>query len=344
MPHAMTSTSQIATEIAKGTWKPHIYLTNMATAYFAAATDYVAKQIFPIVPVPLSSSYYYQFSKEDLARDDMSRKPQFGKVTPALIGQSEDTYNCKVDQVIIGIDQLSALNYQRTGAPGTADPRTAKVRAATEKTLIHLDAIFARKYFKTGVWNEQRTGVASAPGSTQFIQFDDANSDPISYIDELCTYVKKNGRRRPNGLALGADAYNGLKHNALILDRIKYSGSTANPATVNQNVLAQLFGLDKVLVLESTYNTAAPGAPVDMEYICDSKSALLYYAADAPAIDEPSAGYIFSWDMLGDGSPMPMAQWLGENGTHTEFIEGLMAYDMKVTGQDLGVFLSGCVA
>jgi hypothetical protein len=342
--HEIASTAQLGYEIAKGMWKPHLYLTNMATAYFAAAADYAAKQVFPIVPVQLSSSFYYKFSKEDLARDDMQRKPQFGKVMPALLGQAEDTYSCKVDQIIIGIDQLQALNYQRTNAPGVADPRTAKVRAATEKVNIPLDAVFAKNFFKSSVWNEVRTGVTATPGTTQFWQWDNANSDPITYIDSLMTYVKKNGRRKPNVLALGADAYNGLKHNAVILERVKYSGSTPNPATVNTNVLAQLFGLDKVVVIESTYNAAKPGLAADMEYICDSKAALLCYAAPAPAIDEPSAGYIFAWDMLGDGQVMPMAQWDGENGTHSEFIEGLMAYDMKQTGQDLAIFLSACVA
>lgn len=341
--HEILTPAQLQNEIAKGLWKPHLYLTNLATAYFAAATDYVAKQVFPIVPVQLSSSFYYKFSKEDLARDDFSRKPQFGKVMPALLGETDETYNCKVDQIIIGIDQLQALNYRRTNAPGTADPRAAKVRAATEKANIHLDAIFAKNFFKTGVWDEQRTGVAATPGSTQFWQWDNANSNPISYIDSLCTYIKKNGRRRPNVLALGADAYVGLKNNAIILERVKYQGSATSPASVNTNVLAQLFGLDKVVVVESTYNAAKPGATVDMEYICDSKSALLCYSAPAPAIDEPSAGYIFGWDMLGDGQIMPMAQWDGENGTHSEFVEGLMAYDMKQTGQDLAVFLSACV-
>lgn len=344
MPHEIASAAQLQHEIAKGSWQPHLYLTNMATAYFAAATDYVAKQIFPIIPVQLSSSFYYKFSKQDLARDDMQRKPQFGKVQPALIGQSDDTYNCKVDQIILGIDQIQALNYQRTNAPGTADPRIAKVRAATEKVLIHLDAIFAKKFFQAGVWTNELTGVSSAPGASQFWQFDNANCNPITLFDGLRTELKRQGRRAPNGLALGADAYDALKNNQIILERIKYSGSTPNPATVNTNVLAQLFGVDKVVVIESTYNAAKPGAPVDMQYICDSKSALLYYAPSAPAIDEPAAGYIFAWDMLGDGQFMPMAQWLGENGTHTEFIEGLMAYDMKQTGQDLAVFMKSCVA
>ena len=75
-----------------------------------------------------------------------------------------------------------------------------------------------------------------------------------------------------------------------------------------------------------------------MEYIGDPDAFLLAYATDAPSMDEPSAGYIFTWDMLGNGNILPILNYLGENGTHTEFIEGLMASDMKKTADDLAMF------
>ena len=69
--------------------------------------------------------------------------------------------------------------------------------------------------------------------------------------------MMKEGRRRPNVLALGVEAYEGLKKNPDIIDRVKYSGSTANPATINTNVLAQLLELERIVVLNSTYNTVS---------------------------------------------------------------------------------------
>ena len=66
-------------EIAKGAFKPNIYLTNLSMAYFQDASRYVAKDIFPICPVQLSSARYYIFSKEDLLRDNVQRKPMFGR-------------------------------------------------------------------------------------------------------------------------------------------------------------------------------------------------------------------------------------------------------------------------
>ena len=343
MSYGFNSPADIQVAIAKGTWKPNMILTNMAMAYFQADDDFVADKLFPIVPVQLSSSFYYTFSKEDLARDNMARKPEFGKVPPALIGDKQDNYSCQVEQLIIGIDQIAQTNYERAGVPGSADPRKSKVRTAVEQTKLHLDCMFAQKYFQAGAWENQWAGLGTTPGSRQFYKFDNDNADPITLFDELGLEVKRNGRRRPNKLGLGADTFKALKNNGLILERIKYQGGSANPAKVTENVLAQLFGVEKVVVLESTINKAGQGQAADMQFICDTKGALLLYAPDAPAIDVPSAGYIFAWDMLGGNQYMGVSQWLGENGTHSEFVETLVAQDMKQTGQDLAVYLTDCV-
>lgn len=331
-------------QIQKGTFKPNIYLTNLSMAYFQQATRYVAKAIFPICPVQLSSARFYTFSKGDLLRDNVARKPQFGKVQPAQMGQLDQSYSCYVDQVIVGVDQISSLNYQRTNAPGAADPRRAKVKFVAEQMLLHQDILFANNFFKADVWgNEWTGGAAYTPASKQFIKFSDDNCDPVVLFDDLCTSVEQSTGRRPNRLALGKEAFNALKSHPAVVERVKFGGSTANPATVNERVLAELFGIEKVVVMSSVYNTAAVGAEDDMQFICDPKSALLAYATNTPAIDEPSAGYIFTWDMLGNGQYMPTMQYPGENGTHSEFIEGLFSADMKKTADDLAIFMKDCV-
>ncbi len=341
MSNQITS-AQLQTRIAKG-WKPNNYLTNMSMAFFQNPADFVAPSIFPICPVQQSSSYYYTFSKADLARDNVQRKPAFGHVAPAIMGQDDNTYKCVVDQLLVGIDQIAQLDYQRSRAPGVADPRRAKVRFATEQMLLHQDIIFASKFFQSGVWANELTGKASSPGSGEFLKFTDSSSDPIGMIDDLRTEIKRKGRRNPNRLALGIEVYNALKNHPAIMERIKYTGTTANPARVNTRVLAELFEVEQVKVLESTYNAAGIGQAENMQFICDSKSALLCYATPTPQIDEPSAGYIFTWDMLGNGAPVAFDQFEGENGTHSEFVEGLMASDMKKTCDDLAVFLKDCV-
>lgn len=337
----MLSNTDIALSISKG-WKPNNYLTNLAVANFQPDDWFIAPFIFPTVPVGLSTSHFYKFNKADLARDNVQRKPRYGKATPMLFGTTEELYNCQVDQVIIGIDQISAVNYQRAGTPGINDPRRAKIRLATEQLKLHMDRLFGEAFFKTGAWTNEWAGVTTSPTGKQFLKFNDANFDPVSFFGKLKTDMMLAGRRKPNVLALGVEAYEGLKVNPDIIDRVKYSGSTANPATVNTNVLAQLLEIERVVVLNSVYNAGGYGEE-DMQFACDSKGALLAYAAPNAAIDEPSAGYTFAWDMLGNGQYLAFDQFEGEKGTHTEFIEGLVSYDHKKACDELGVFLKDCV-
>ena len=97
-------------------------------------------------------------------------------------------------------------------------------------------------------------------------------------------------------------------------------------------------------LLRKVYNAAPYGSPDDIRFICDPNDALLTYTTSTPSIDEPSAGYTFTWDMLGNGQYTSVQQYLGEGGTHTEFIEGLLCTDPEITSADLGVFLRGAVS
>lgn len=338
--NAITNETIIA-NIAKG-WKPNYYLTNMSVAYFQPDDWFVSPFVFPILPVTLSTGYYYKFNKGDLARDNVQRKPEFGKVQPMLFGSDKELYSCFVDQVIVGLDKISTLDYQRANTPGMSDPRRAKVRIATEQMKLHMDKTFADGFFKSGVWTNEWAGVSASPTGKQLFKFNDANFDPVSFFGARRTEMMKAGRRKPNVLALGVEAYEGLKVNPDILERVKYSGSTANPATINANVLAQLLEIDRVVVLNSVYNAGSYGTE-DMSFVCDSKAALLAYSSPNPAIDEATAGYTFAWDMLGNGQYLAFDQFEGEGGTHTEYIEGLMSTTPKKVCDELGVYLKDCV-
>lgn len=338
------TTASIQADIMKGAFKPHTALSNVALAYYQSDAKAFAKAIFPICPVSLSSDNYYIFDKEDLLRDNWQRKPAYGKVAPAVLSEHTDSYACQVDQMIMGIDRIRQNDLTRRQGPAIKDPRVQRTKTMAGQANIHQDVLFARSFFKPGVWGHQETGVdTTTPASGQFIKFSNGNSDPVAFIDERKTTMEQNTGRMPNRIAIGVNVFNALKKHPAILERVKYGGSTANPATITENVLAQLFGVEKLTVQRSIMNKAELGQKADMGYIGDPNGFLLAYATDSPSIDEPSAGYIFTWDMLGDGNVMPVLSYDGESGTHSEFIEGLMATDMKKTADDLAMYFMEAV-
>lgn len=81
--------------------------------------------------------------------------------------------------------------------------------------------------------------------------------------------------RRPNRIGLGANVFTTLKNHPGILERVKYGGSTANPASVTLNVLSQLFSTERVVVMQSIMNKADMGGEADMGFIGDPNAILL---------------------------------------------------------------------
>lgn len=330
--------------IAKGKYRPHTMLSNVALSYFQNATNYAAKAIFPIVKVSQSSDIYYKFGKGDLLRDNWKVKPQFGKVNPSQVSESTGTYNVTVEQNIMGLDQIKRTDdVRRQGPKGLIDPKQQLAKTMAEQANIHQDNLFANAYFKSGVWTNEFTGNDDGTGDKAFIKFSNDNSEPIKYIDERKTEMKQNTGRTPNKLGLGINVFNALKEHPAIIERVKYSGSTANPAMVTEKVLAELFAVEKIVVFNAIQNEAKMGQAEDMNFICDPNAMLLAYATNAPSIQEPSAGYIFAWDPLGDGNILPTFHHEGEWGVHAEYIEMLMATDMKKTADDLGMFFKSVV-
>ena len=337
--------ASISAQIAKGTFRPHTALTNMALAYYQNAANYFAKAIFPVCRVSLSADHYYIFNKGDLLRDNWKRKPELGKVMPAVLSETTGVYSCSVDQMIMGINEIRETDLRRRQGPAIArNPRQQRTKAIAEQANIHQDRLFADGFFRPGVWGNEFVGVdTTTPTGNEFIKFSNGNSDPIKYIEDKKLEMHKQTGRTPNRLALGANVYNELRNHPAIMERVIHGGTSANPAKVTKNALAELFGVDELVVLMSIFNDAKLGQEDNMQFIGDPNGMLLAYVTDAPSVDEPSAGYIFTWDMLGDGQLLPILNYEGEGGTHAEFVEGLMAYDMRKTADDLAYYFSDVV-
>lgn len=341
---AMNNAMLTAERIAKGYIKPHTALTNMAMSFYQNAANYFAKSLFPTCPVQLSSDNYYIFDKEDLLRDNWQRKPESGTVTPAIFSEHTESYACNVDQMRMSINMIRQTDVQRRQGPSTANTKQQRTKAIAEQRNIHQDKQFANSFFKAGVWGNEVTGVAGSASTGQFIKFSDDNSEPIKIIDKYRTQVLQETGRELNRLGVGINVFNALKEHPGILERIKYGGTTANPAQVTERVLAELFGVEKFVVLKSIHNNARLGEAANMQFIGDPNAMLFTHAPNTPSLEEPSAGYIFTWDMLGNGQYMPIMSYPDPDpGKHVEWVEGLMATDMKKTCDDLAVFFKDAV-
>ncbi len=93
-------------------------------------------------------------------------------------------------------------------------------------------------------------GVTTTPTAKQVYQFDNDNADPIQLFDSLCVQIQREGRRKPNKLALGVDTFTALKSNPIILERVKIRRKYIKSCYSKMKAaLAELFGLNEVVVL-----------------------------------------------------------------------------------------------
>lgn len=333
----------LANQIAKGVLRNNTFATNFSMAFFQNPNAFASKSIFPTVPVAQDTGKYAIFNREDLARVNAARKPQGGSVTGFTVTNTEDLYSVDVYQTILLFDLIEQTKVDRSGIVGASNTMKSKAKIVAEQLAIFQDILFADKFFKEGAWGTEYEGVDTAAAGNQFLKFADANFEPIKFFDNLKTEMHEKTGREPNKLLLGRKAYNALRENPDLRERISGSSSKAAPAILNYNDLRSLLEIDQIMVFGSSYNAAPVGKPADYKYIADPTAALLCYAPNSPAIDEPSCGYSFTWDMLGNGQYAPVFVRERNDATHTMEMEALLATSHKKTCDDLAIFLKNCV-
>ncbi len=314
-------------------------LTNISVAYIQEAKDFIADQVFPLVPVQKQSDRYFVYTKGDWFRDEAQvRAPATESAGGGYNLDNTPSYYAPVYAFHKDVDEQTRAN---SDVPLNADRDATQF--VTQRMLLRRERQWASQYFTTGIWgNTDQTGVASGPAANQFVQWNATGSTPVEDIDTQIYQIKESTGYKPNTLVIGPLVFRTLKNHAEVLDRIKYT----QRGIITEDILASVFGVDKVLVASAVYNSAQEGAADAMQFIY-GKQALLVYAEKNPGIQKPSGGYIFGWTgLLGAGAygsritriPMP---WLGQG---TERIEGEMAFAAKLVSADLGVFYTSCVA
>lgn len=307
-------------------------LTNMSVAYMQDANNFIADKVFPIVPVKRQSDVFYIYNKGDFMRDEMQVRGGASESAGGDYGvEAADPYYCRKHAFHKDVTPEERANYDE---PLDADNDATDF--VTQKMLIRREMQWADKFFKTGVWGTEITGVASGATAGQTIKWTAATSNPIKDVTDAGVAIAGTTGYKPNTLVLSPQAFNALKNHEDVLDRIKYT----QKGIVTSDLLATLFDVDNVYVSWGVVNSAAKGATDDIDFIMGSH-ALLCYSNPRPALKKPSAGYIFAWTGLeGSGAfgnrivrlPMDML------GLGTERIEGEVAFDCKQICADLGTF------
>jgi hypothetical protein len=305
-------------------------LTNISIGYMNAEKNYVASQVFPMIPVSKQSDKYFTYTKGDWFKDEAQVRADSMESEGSGYGLSTDNYSAKVYAFHKDIGDQTRKNADN---PINLDEDA--VRFVTQRLLIRREIQFASDFFKTGVWSTDKVG------GTDFTQWSDFTaSDPIEDVENGKEAILSVTGYMPNTLLLGYQVFRKLRNHPDIIDRIKYTSSDV----VTEQLLAKYFEVDKVLVARSIKNTGKEGQ-TDSFAFNFGKSALLCYANPSPGLLAPSAGYCFQWTGVNE----VMNETVGVSRFRMDLkrsdrIEGQMAFTNKVVGTDLGYFFGTAVA
>lgn len=315
-------------------------LTDVALAWSQDQKNFIADKVFPVVPVRKESDLYAEYDRGFFYRNEMDVRPRGGRPAQAGYKVKKSRYSCEEYALEHVID-----DRDRENADQPLDPELAGTRLLTTQAMINRDQKWTTAYMKTGVWTTDYTGVTAKAEESKdtFLQFDQAGAESVKFLRELRWEIASTTGYMPNVAVFGVDAFEGLGNDEDVLNRIRYT----QRAVTTEEIIASLIGIDKVLVPCGVANTAAEGATDSIDFIVGRKDVLLVYAAPAPSITSPSAGYTFAWTGLIPGYTNAFGGVI-EKGreplAHSDIIQIRAAFDVKAVAPDLGVFLSEAVA
>lgn len=320
-------------------------LTNVAVAWRAQNRDeFVADRVFPIVPVQKQGDKYWKFHRPDWRRTNA----QFRAPSTESVGigwrVTTDVYFADVLAVHADIDDRQRAN---------ADSVFSLDRTFTEQVMndLHLrkEKDWTESFFRKGVWERDITGVdaSGTPGDDEVVRFSETASTPIEAFRGYRRYMKRHTGLDPNFLVWGAEVEDTMLDHDAFIERIKYT----QRGTLTNDLLASFLGIDRIHTLTAVENIAGEFADIaedaaqaDYQFIGDGKSMLMGYAASAPSTQTPSAGYTFSWaGYVGASREGIRTKKFRMEPIASDRIEGEMAYDMKATAPELGMFFDEVV-
>lgn len=312
-------------------------LTNVSVAWMQSSDAYIADKVFAKCPVKKQSDLYWKYSKSDWRRTDVKRRAPSTESPGVGWNVTTDQYFAHVYAVHKDID-----DQLRANADSVFNMDKDATEFITNQLLLRRDLDWNDTFFKTGVWDTEYVG------TTDFVKWDDAGSDPIGDVARWILDYRKLTGFKPNKMVLGAEVMNALKQHPDIIDRIKYT----QKGIVSEDLIATLFNIDQ---LYTSYATIASGANIPdaalqdagaaYDFMTNSKSVLMCFTPSSPSLMTPAAGYTFTWNgYLGGNSQGIKIKRFRMEPIASDRIEAEMTYDMKVVSPDMGVFASAVVA
>ena len=253
-------------------------LTNVSIGYKNAA--YIADQVFPAVPVALQSAKHFVYNRGHLRLENTVRSAGAGAKEVTHTFTVSDPYFCEDHALKEFVTDEDVDNNVQTGNDPFVD--------ATENVTSLLDVAREKELADMLTSTANLTQNTTLSGTSQFSDF--SNSNPFSVIETAHQTIQASIFLRANTMILGRQVFDKLKLHPGIIERFKYTSDTP----VNEQQLASLFGVSRLLVADPGYVTSAEGQTETTDYIW-GKHIILAYIDPNPKPKTITLGFKYQW-------------------------------------------------
>lgn len=297
-------------------------LTNVGTKYMQDPANFKAGKIFPMCPVTLLSSTFPTWDKSYWLKNEAAVRVPGTESTGSAQGRGTDSYACADVAFHEDVPQEYIDND-----PAALNPQKAATRRVTHKIALYDEVAYVTDFFKTGVWGTDTTITT---------KWDAANSIPLDDVDRMQRIMQAVTGRKGNKAIMSQKVFDVLKRHPTVRGTLFTTTSGVPNAQVSEAALAAIFGLDEIIVLNAIVDSAKYGAAASIAYVAGDKFQLIH-TTSSPSLEEPSAGYNFSWSGFGTNG-YGIKSWYRQEPNAVR-VEAHHYHQMKKCAADLGVFL-----
>jgi hypothetical protein len=247
---------------------------------------FIGLQVLPAIGVMYQQAKFLRVKIASVLGpiEDTHRNPD-GTYKRSDFEWDQDSYLCEEHGVEETLDDALLKIYPEIRA------EQIKVERAINRVLQALEQEIAAAVFNTTTWTGSAYTLAAGVvgGSSALPWSTKASAIPIQDIDGAIEKVKANCGVKPNALVVTDYGLRKLKRTDQIENLLKYSGHDDPKDLGSTAGLAELFGLEKIIVADGFYNANSMGATAgpSLTRLWDRTMAMVCHISDSQDIEDP---------------------------------------------------------
>ncbi len=220
------------------------------------------------------------------------------------------------------------------------DAEAVHAQRAVDVVLRNFEREAAAAIFNETTWSGDLTDGASVAWDVP------ETAAPIDDVIAACRAVHDRCGFWPNAVIFNRKTFQNLGQCDQVLERIVSGGSTSKPAVATADALAQLFTVDRVLIADAAYNSAAEGQPAVIAPIWSDSYCMVCRVAETDDFSEPCIGRTF---MFADDGPTGsrddelaiLVEEYREEGRRGSILRARTYWDARVILPEAGHLITG---